>query len=294
MRKTTNWKFLSPENLEREYNPSSMIGGNYQPYIKKYIEESQVSKNSLKIIECKYGPKPTNTIDLFIPDNASKKSPHPLMIFIHGGYWQELSKNESEFSAKDFVENDIGFAVIDYSLCPTVSVNDIVNECFMAIRWLQNSSRNYNFDPEKMYISGSSAGAHLAAMCCLKILEENDKTLANVAGAILVSGIYDLEPLVNTTINNSIGLDSKAAIAASPLFKDLKGFPNTIIAWGENETKEFKKQSMIFSETLLNNQVHVQKLEIINRNHFDIILDLGKHDEDLGDKVINMIKNRIN
>ncbi|MDG2299586.1 MAG: alpha/beta hydrolase [Planktomarina sp.] len=271
-----------------------MIGGNYQPYIKKYIEQSQISKDRLNIIECNYGPKPTNTIDLFIPNSASKKSPCPLMIFIHGGYWQELSKNESEFSALDFVANDIGFAAIDYSLCPLVNVSDIVNECYMAIRWLQNSFGNYNFNSEKMYISGSSAGAHLAAMCCLKALEENNKILAKLAGVVLVSGIYDLEPLVNTTINNSIGLDSKAAIAVSPLFKDLEGFPNTIIAWGENETEEFKKQSMIFSETLLSNQVNVQKLEIANRNHFDIILDLGKNDAGLGNIVINMIKNRIN
>jgi arylformamidase len=290
LRKSTDWKTLSLEDLEREYNPSSMIGGDYLPYIKQYINKSQLSKKRLNLIECEYGPKPTNTIDLFIPKSASQKAPCPIMVFIHGGYWQELSKNESQFSAMDFVKNDIAFAAVDYTLCPKASISDIINECKAAINWLQSSFHKYNYDPKNIYISGSSAGAHLAAMCCLENSKEKDQSLVKLAGVVLVSGIYDLEPLIPTTINNSIGMDKNSAMAASPLFKNLSDFPNTIITWGENETIEFKEQSIIFSEALTNNGINVQTIEIRNRNHFDIILDLGKDDEDLGKKVIKMIK----
>lgn len=290
MRKSTDWKTLSLEDLEREYNPSSMIGGDYLPYIKQYVNKSQLSKKRLNLIECEYGPKPTNTIDLFIPKSASQKAPCPIMVFIHGGYWQELSKNESQFSAMDFVKNDIAFAAVDYTLCPKASISDIINECKAAINWLQSSFHKYNYDPKNIYISGSSAGAHLAAMCCLENSKEKDQNLVKLAGVVLVSGIYDLEPLIPTTINNSIGMDKNSAMAASPLFKNLSNFPNTIITWGENETIEFKEQSIIFSEALTNNGINVQTIEIRNRNHFDIILDLGKDDEDLGKKVIKMIK----
>ena len=131
-------------------------------------------------------------------------------------------------------------------------------------------------------------------MCSLKSCNDNDHSISNLAGIVLISGIYDLEPLISTTINNSIGMDKASAMLASPLFKDLNGFPNTIITWGEYETTEFKEQSMIFSEALIKNGINVQTLEIRNRNHFDIILDLGKDDKDLGKKVIKMIKDGSN
>ena len=93
-----------------------------------------------------------------------------------------------------------------------------------------------------------------------------------------------------TTINKAIGMDNNSAIEASPLFKDLKNMPDTIIAWGEIETSEFKEQSINFAKALSTNGTKVETLEIRNRNHFDIILDLGNYNEDLGRKVINMIK----
>jgi len=290
LHKSTDWKSLTSKDLEREYNPSSVIGGDYRPYVQQYITQSQLSKKNSKLIECKYGPKPTNTLDLFIPKSASQTTPCPLMVFIHGGYWQELSKNESQFSALDFVNNDIAFAAIDYTLCPEVSIGEIINECRAAINWLQRHFKKYNYDPKNIYISGSSAGAHLAAMCSLKNWNNKDQSLAKLAGVILVSGIYDLEPLISTTINNSLGMDKNSAVEASPLFKELKDFPSAIITWGQNETTEFKEQSIIFSKALIDSGAKVQTLEIHNRNHFDIILGLGDDDEDLGKKVIKMIK----
>ena len=107
LRQSTNWESLSNEDLEKEYNPSSIIGGNYQPYIEQYIARSESAKNQLDITECQYGPKSTNTLNLFMPKNASQDKPCTLMVFIHGGYWQELSKNESQFSAIEFVKEDL-------------------------------------------------------------------------------------------------------------------------------------------------------------------------------------------
>ena len=75
----TNWKSLSNEDLEKEYNPSSLIGGNYQPYIEQYIAQSEIAKNQLDLTDCQYGPKSSNTINLFIPKSASREKPCPLI-----------------------------------------------------------------------------------------------------------------------------------------------------------------------------------------------------------------------
>ena len=127
-------------------------------------------------------------------------------------------------------------------------------------------------------------------MCCTKNHNQDKFNISDIAGLVLVSGIYDLEPLVTTSINKAIGMDRKAAVGASPLFENLSGFPNTIISWGEYETNEFKEQSIIFSEALIKNDIDIRTLEILDRNHFDIILDLGKPDEELGRNVIKMIR----
>lgn len=284
LRQSTNWKTLSNEDLEKEYNPSSIIGGNYQPYIEQYITRSEIAQNQLISTECRYGPKSSNKLNLFIPKGASQEKPCPLMVFIHGGYWQELSKNESQFAAIDFVEKNIAFAAIDYTLCPHATLTEIIDECELAIKWLINNDNNFIYNSKKIYISGSSAGAHLAAMCAINI--------SKISGIVLVSGIYDLEPIVNTTINDLIGLNESSAFDVSPLFKDLRNVPNTIIAWGEIEPLEFKEQSINFAKALRAYDTKVETLEICNRNHFDVIFDLGDYNEKLGKKVINMIKGK--
>ena len=90
-----NWRELENSEIEREYSPSSTIGGNYLPYINEYIRESNLVKESYDVIECSYGPLSTNTLDLILPKNFLEGALVPLIVFIHGGYWQELSKNES-------------------------------------------------------------------------------------------------------------------------------------------------------------------------------------------------------
>ena len=86
-----NWQNLNAEQLEEEYSPSSVIGGNYLPFIQEYIERSDDVASSNSIIECFYGPIQSNSIDLILPENITEDKPVPLLVFIHGGYWQELS-----------------------------------------------------------------------------------------------------------------------------------------------------------------------------------------------------------
>ena len=154
--KRTNWKSLNSEELEREYNPSSVIGGDYLPYVQEYIKQSQFSKKNLNSINCQYGPKPGNTLDLFIPKSASPKAPCPLMIFIHGGYWQELTKNESEFSALDFNEKYINYLINNNDLGKLFLFN--ISECVkfvylevsLPLCFSKDNPRNLHLDSVKV------------------------------------------------------------------------------------------------------------------------------------------------
>ncbi|MGG5151008.1 alpha/beta hydrolase [Alcaligenes aquatilis] len=277
---------LSAQEREREYSPSSCIGGNYAPYIEDYATLSAAALQSgSRHTELAYGSAAAHKLDLFLPAPRDSESLPPLLLFIHGGYWQELSKASSLFSAPDCTNAGIAFAAIDYTLAPQASVHDIVLECRQALRWLYEHGKELGFDPQRIVVSGSSAGAHLAAMCCLRGWKDDpDLPVGAPAAAVLVSGIYDLQPLIGTSINEALSLDVDSARAISPQLLDLNGFPPTIVSWGEIETSAFKRQSQAFADVL--NALGAQYLppiEMPARNHFDVIVDQARPNTRLGD-----------
>lgn len=179
----------------------------------------------------------------------------------------------------------MAFAAIDYTLAPRASVHAISLECRKALCWLHKHGTELGFDPQRIVVAGSSAGAHLAAMCCLRGWKDNpDLPVGVPAAAVLVSGIYDLQPLLGTSINEALSLDSASAQAISPQLLALAGFPPAVVCWGEIETLEFKRQSKSFANAL--SAVGAQYLpciEVPARNHFDVILDLARPGTPLGD-----------
>lgn len=276
---------LSAQEREREYSPSSCIGGNYAPYIEDYATLSAAALQSgSRHAELAYGSAAAHKLDLFLPALQDSESLPPLLLFIHGGYWQELSKASSLFSAPDCTDAGIAFAAIDYTLAPQASVHDMVLECRKALRWLHQHGEELGFDPQRIVVSGSSAGAHLAAMCCLRGWKDDaDLPVGVPAAAVLVSGIYDLQPLIGTSINEALSLDAASARAVSPQLLDLTGFPPTLIGWGEIETSEFKRQSQAFADLLkAQGAQYLPPIEMPGRNHFDVIFDQARPDTRLG------------
>jgi arylformamidase len=266
------WRALSARDREREYSPSSCIGGDYQPYIRAYIERSAAARRSHPPMTIRYGPTERQTFDLFIPEGVPRP---PVLVFFHGGYWQELSKHESAFTAPGCVAHGIAYAAVDYTLAPAATLSGIVEECRAAVASLGRFDR--------LVVAGSSAGAHLAAMVALAADRRVD-------GAVLVSGIYDLEPLIGTSIDAALGLDPATAARNSPLRQSLKGFPRSLVCWGENETDQFKRQSLAFAGALRQAGAECTAFECPGRNHFDAILDLADPATLLGRRTLDLIR----
>ena len=274
-----SWRDLDAASRERAYSPSSCIGGNYQPFIDAYAERSAAARSrTAGLLGLRYGDQAAHSLDLFVPphrpaDGATRLP--PLLVFIHGGYWQELSKEQSAFAATDCVNQDIAYATLDYTLAPQATVAEMVAECRQAVAWLHRHATTLGFDAERIVVAGSSAGAHLAAMTALPRTTNPVATDVHcVKAAVLVSGIYELEPLVGTSINAAVGLTPESARAVSPALHPLAGFPPSIVCWGAVETTEFKRQSQDFAARLEEAGSACQVFEVPKRNHFDIIFDL--------------------
>jgi arylformamidase len=284
------WRSLDAGAREREYSPSSCIGGDYRPFVAAYAERSaKVRSRTPGQLDLRYGARAAQRLDLFMPRRAAADAAGerpPLLVFIHGGYWQELSKQESAFAAADCVAQGIAFAAIDYTLAPQASVADIVVECRAALSWLHGHAATLGFDAGRIVVAGSSAGAHLAAMTALPA----PAGAGFVKAAVLVSGIYELEPLIGTSINAAVGLTPESARSLSPALRDLRGFPPAIVCWGAVETAEFKRQSRDFAARLERAGTACQVFEVPQRNHFDVILDLADPGALLGQAVADLIR----
>ncbi len=275
------WRKMDVLQREREYSPSSVIGGDYQSFIDAYVESSdQARARCDRTLTLAYGQLPGNTIDLALPAQAGC----PLLVFIHGGYWQELSKRESFFGADRFTTEGIAYAAIDYTLAPAATVSQIVAQCRRGIECLIAKAEIYGVNPERIFLAGSSAGAHLAAMCAWH------ERSYSIAGVILLSGIYELEPLIGTTINNALGLTVDEARRHSPLLLPIDSPTPAIISWGQFETAEFKRQSQQMAGRLVSAGANVKLFETAGRNHFDLVHDLPQGSSLLGRHTLNLIK----
>ena len=280
------WRRLSEADRAREYSPSSCID-DISPLLEAYATRSSAAREAcasagLPIVEIRYGPADAQTIDLVTPPASG--DPTPLVVFLHGGYWQELSKVESFFAAVDCVNHGIAFAAIDYTLAPAASLDEIVAECANALAVLVSGAGRYDIDANRIVVTGSSAGGHLAAMLGLGIDGWRPAAVA------LISGIFALEPLIGTDINDAVGLDVEAAHRNSPILAELQGFPPTLIAHGDVETTQFKRQSAAMATALRAAGVEVDELEASARNHFDLVFDLCDHNTELGRRVLNLVR----
>lgn len=297
-----DWRHLSAAELEREYSPSSMLGGHYQPFIDQYIIRSAAARAEcflqwpqLTRWHVPYGTASTQTFDLFLPAPSLHRDAKPaLLVFIHGGYWQELSKNESQFAAIECVQQGWAHAVLDYTLAPHASVAGIVAECKQALGYLIAHADTLGFDAQRIVVAGSSAGAHLAAMVALGGITQPDGKVCKNAlrGVVLVSGVFDLRPLLSTSINAALGLDTEQASRMSPALasaQDLTAFPPYCLVWGEIETTQFKQQSRAFAQLLAQHGAAPKLLEVPQRNHFDVVLELCTPNTALGAAVADLL-----
>ncbi len=250
---------------EREYSPSSAIGGNYAPYIQAYIDLSQAAHAALPQRQTlRYGDLPRQQIDYFAaPASSAAKG---LLVFIHGGYWQELSKNESAFLAPAWHAAGFAHAVIGYTLAPQASVRQIMHECVSAIAHLRAQASALRFDASRIVVAGSSAGGYLAAAVAAH-------SELQIRGVVPISGVFDLRPLVGTSINDALGLSTEEAQDLSTLA--LKASVPAVIAWGEIETRAFKAQSQLLAAQIAAAKLPVRSMELAGRNHFDVVHELG-------------------
>ncbi|MDR6536069.1 alpha/beta hydrolase [Variovorax soli] len=186
------------------------------------------------VIDLRYGPHPRQSFDFF----PARGRPHGTLAYFHAGYWQSRDKSTFRFVAPAYAQAGIHVALVNYPLCPEVSVAALVEAaraCVPAIRAQAGHDG-------ALVLAGHSAGAHIAVE--LALAQRDGAT--PFAGVAALSGIYDLAPLVETTLNDKLQLDAASARACSPLHRVHAGAAPALVVVGEAETPAFVAQSRDF------------------------------------------------
>lgn len=213
-------------------------------------------------IDLVYGPAERNRIDYF-----AAPAPGPLLVFVHGGYWQMRRKETFSFLAAGPLAHGMHVALIGYTLAPGKPLAGIVDEVRDAIGWLARHAANYGGDPAHMLVSGWSAGGHLAAM----MLDE-----PSVSGGIAISGIFDLEPVRLNYLNAKLGLDAAEARRLSPLFNLPARRTPLILACGGGELPELQRQSEAYAAARAQAGLPGRLMPLPGLNHFTILEELAQ------------------
>ncbi len=263
------------EALEKQYNARASIPDHPQIF-QRWKEASAVARaKSPKVrLDLRFGQNPKETLDFF---PAEGKNP-PLVMLIHGGYWRSLDKSDFSDKAQALVAAGASVAVVNYDLCPEVTVGDIVDEMRRAAAWLWNNGADLGVDRGRFQAIGHSAGGHLAAALLATDWPKFDAALpaGMVRSGLLVSGLYDLEPLRHVSMHQDLRMTADQAKAWSPILTPPPAKVSVAAVWGALETAEFRRQTEELAVAWGKAGTMVSAEAIPDRHHLNVIDDLGK------------------
>jgi arylformamidase len=260
--------FTGAEQIDAEYKPSLRVA-DAEARMRRYGEHSAAARTRLSgDYDIPYGATLDEKLDIFPAARANA----PVFVFIHGGYWRAFSAKDYSFVALGPVALGITTVVVDYSLCPKVTIDEIVRQCRAAVAWTLRHVGAHGGDPARVAVGGHSAGGHLSAMC-LETRWDEDYGLARdpLAAALLVSGIYDLEPLRHSYLQPVIQLDDGIVRRNSPLFGVRRCATPALVTWGGDESDEFARQSTSFQAAWQGAGNRAELLAQPGANHFSAI-----------------------
>lgn len=262
--------FSTQEEIDQEYNPRFIVE-NTDELIKSYFTESQrVIREYSNRSAVAYGPTLSETLDIF----PAEKLCSPIHIFFHGGYWHSLTSRDFAFVAEGLVRNGITAVLVNYALCPSVSIDEIVRQSRAAAAWTYRNAEDFGGNPEQITVSGHSAGGHLTGMLLSTDWEKNYGLPPNlIKGFLPVSGLFDLKPFPFSWLQPKLLLTSEQVLRNSPVFLKPVYSPHVMVAVGADESHEFQRQSKNYTIFLQKHGVPAEYLSMPGKNHFNIIHD---------------------
>jgi arylformamidase len=240
---------------EAEYNNRALVP-DHPAVMQRWRETAETARAAHPPVEIAYGRGPREIMDLFDAGPGT-----PIAVFLHGGYWQALDKSWFSGLAPALLAHGVSLAIPSYDLCPAVRLGTILGQVRAAVETVRERTGT------RPVVFGHSAGGHMAA-CML--------SEGRASAAVAISGVFDLAPLISTSLNTALDLDDREAAALSPIHWPV---PNgstpggTVLDClvGAEESPEFLRQSRMMADHWAANGVETRFEALPGLNHFTVL-----------------------
>jgi len=258
------WETMDRSALDRAYNNSAAVPESGAMFKAWLVRSEELRTRHPEHLNLVYGSRPRNRIDYFSAGPGT-----PVLVFIHGGFWQMRSKDDFAFLAESFLARGVSVAMVGYPLGPEATMDEIVADAHAAIRYLSTELPKLGGDPERVIVSGWSSGGHLATM----VLDE-----PLLRGGVSISGIYELEPLLKSYVNDKLHMDHVMAQRNSPILQLPKSSKQLDLFAGSAELPEMRRQTADYASARRAAGLPMEYAEIPDANHYTVLNSMMNSD----------------
>jgi arylformamidase len=270
----------SQEQLDGLLNARAMVPDN-QVYTDRFSQRSSETRERFNgRLDIAYGQDPRERIDVFLPDAAFYRP--TVNLFFHGGYWRSSDKERYSFIANAFNSYGAACIVVEYSLVPTVTLDELVAQCRAAVAYVYNYADELGVDRDRIHVSGHSAGGQIVGML-LASGWQHKHGLPNdvIKGGTGVSGLYDMEAIRLSYLNETLGLNASATKRNSVFMQHPASPAPFLLAVGSNEREEFLRQNTLMYRAW-KAKAAVRPIVLEGLHHYSAVESLGDPNSELG------------
>ena len=274
--------------LDLQYDNSKRIANSAEA-IARFTSESEAARTTLaNHCDISYGPTEPERLDIFTTTKGDGSA--PVQVFFHGGYWRQLDARDFHCVVPAFVAAGAVCVVVNYALLPTVDMGELLRQCRAALLWVRNNIGSYGGDRDRIYISGHSAGGHIVgAMLAPNPVMGMPETAPLVAGAVAISGLYDLEPMSLCFLQEVIALTPEDVRIHSPVNAPPSHPVPLVLVYGAEESEEYARQTDAYAAAVRGNGVECEVRPIIGANHMTVASELSNRDSEVAQIVIGQM-----
>lgn len=266
------WRDLDQAALDRAYDQAQWAP-NMTEVLQGYAAESRRVRARIQPLRVSYGPSDIEALDFFDCGRPAA----PVHVFFHGGAWRSGKAQDYAFLAEVFLDAGVHLALPDFDWVQDQGgdLRPIAEQARRAVAWLHANAARLGGDPHRLFVSGHSSGAHLAAVLATTDWPQRGLPFDVIKGSLLCSGLYELEPVRRSSRRRYLSIDDESVHALSPMRHLARARGPLVVAWGTMESPEFERQGREFADAAVAAGIATRTIVIPGSNHFEVLAGLA-------------------
>lgn len=262
------------EAIEKQYNPRTTVTPDelvrFTELGARLSEEAR--QKYAGRYDLRFGDGPLENADFFYCGKPNR----PLMVFFHGGYWRARDKKDYSFVVNGVLPLDCSVVVMNYDLCPAVTVHEIVAQTKRGLEWVHQQAQSWQVDVNQIYVSGHSAGAHIIAATLAQTGADFQLKQHQIKKAYLISGVFDVEPVLEISVNEEVKLQPSDVQVLSPVRHPFASDVAYEVIVGGAEPKDWIGESERMAAHLTRQGCKVGLHVLPGLNHYTVLHEMDR------------------